>query len=123
MRTLILDDPYNGFNSHHKGLWLTTGDAARVLRVSREAVRKMIRAGRLACERSRRGLRLLREADVQQLAHERVDAQLVTVRPSIRRPRKGRGARQQPLFGVQLRMVKTVSPRRKWLTSVNRKAS
>src|SRR3954447_10197519 len=100
-------------------LW-TTGDAARVLRVSREGVRKFVRTQQLACVAVlRTGLRLFRPDDVKALAHARVDAALVTVR--ARRLKRRHDARQQDLFGVQLRMVKVLSPRRSRLTYVNRK--
>jgi DNA-binding transcriptional MerR regulator len=103
-------------------LW-TTGDAARVLRVSAAAVRKFVRLGKLACHtRLRSGLRLFRADDVRQLAHTRVDAGLVTTRASRLKTSNG-AARQQKLFGVQLRMVKALSPQRLRFTKVNRKSA
>lgn len=100
-------------------LW-TTGDAARVLRVSRAAIRKFVRLRQLACyARLRSGLRLFRPDDVKDFAHARVDAGLVTVR--ARRLKPQQDARQQRLFDAQLRMVKVLSPRRSRFTLVNRK--
>jgi hypothetical protein len=94
------------------------------LRVSAEAVRKFVTAGTLACEYTLRRQRLFRESDVRQLAHARVDAALVTVRPPrIKPPRVDQDARQQPLFGVQLRMVKALSPGGDRLRILNRKAA
>ena len=104
-------------------VWLTTGDAARVLRITADGVRWLVHQGRLEYERTLSGQFLFREDDVRQLAHRRVDAVLVTVRP-MRRPRtKGLDARQQPLFGVQLRMVKALSPRRNHLGIAKRKGA
>jgi hypothetical protein len=105
----------------HSGheLW-TTGDAARVLRVSREGVRRFVQRQQLACyARLRSGLRLFLPDDVKALAHARIDAALVTVR--ARRVKRRHDVRQQDIFGVQLRMVKVVSPRRSRVTFVNRK--
>lgn len=113
-----------GSEPSHNRVWLTTGDAARVLRVSRQAVWQFVKKGLLACERTLRGQVLFRQDDVRELATARVDAALVTVRPSRIVTRCGLARpRQQKLFGVQLRMVKALSPRRDRLTIVNRKRS
>jgi excisionase family DNA binding protein len=51
--------------------YLTTGDAARVLRVDPATVRMYERAGRLPALRTPGGLRLFARSDVERLAHER----------------------------------------------------
>ncbi len=65
---------------------LTTGTAARALRVSREGVRYFVRAGQLPCEQTQSGLRLFQADDVRRLAEARARATLEPA-PTIRPPR------------------------------------
>lgn len=50
---------------------LTTGDAAKRLKVSSEFVRRLAVTGVLDCQRTLNGLRLFRADDVERLAAER----------------------------------------------------
>ncbi|HVE84989.1 MAG TPA: helix-turn-helix domain-containing protein [Myxococcales bacterium] len=50
---------------------LTVGDAARVLGLSTDMVRKLARLGRLPALRARNGYHLFHRSDVERLAEER----------------------------------------------------
>jgi hypothetical protein len=84
--------------------WLLVADAARILRMSSEGVRKLVATGQLPCtwthSRTRR-VRLFREEDVRALAHRRADAPLVTTRPA-----GSRRTAQLKLFGAQVRLFR-----------------
>jgi excisionase family DNA binding protein len=53
--------------------WITTRDAAFLLRLSQEAVRRLEDTGVLPATRTPTGLRIFRRADVEQLAQQRAD--------------------------------------------------
>lgn len=80
MRTAILaDDPRerDGWPTPRMGRhWLTTGDAARMLQVTRQGVRWMVADERLRCERTNTGQRLFQESDVLRLAAVRATARI-----------------------------------------------
>lgn len=98
---------------------LTTGDVAKLLQVTREGVRWIVRAGNLRCERTRSGVRLFRRGTVRHLADEREDArllrrseQLVTLR--LRMVKADREPRQLALdFSVRLKVVGSAGKGRK----------
>jgi Helix-turn-helix domain len=81
---------------------LTTGDAAAVLGVSAEMVRKYVRQRRLACAWTvgRRPQRMFREREVQRLAEERGYLALAPVAPRTRR-RGPQGQLRLRLFQTQ----------------------
>jgi hypothetical protein len=84
----------------------TTGDVARVLQVTDEGVRYLVRDGQLACERTPAQYRLFRETEVLDLAAKRNRARLRSV-TALRRKRIGvrGGPRQLALFAPRLRLV------------------
>lgn len=50
--------------------WLTTGDSARILKRSPEAVRGYVRMGKLPAQKTQSGQRLFKASDVDQLAKQ-----------------------------------------------------
>ncbi len=80
---------------------LTTIDVARVLHVTSKGVRKLVRAGTLAAERTLHGQYLFRQDDVEQIAAARVTAALTLVKPRMVRARSQ--PRQLTLFGLYRR--------------------
>lgn len=53
---------------------MTTGEAARLLKLSPDMVRWLEREGRLPAQRTTNGVRLFRRSDVERLAAERAQA-------------------------------------------------
>jgi hypothetical protein len=56
--------------------WLTTGDVARVLQISRNGVRWLVRQRRLTCEWTHSGVRLFRSGMVLRLMQQRATARI-----------------------------------------------
>lgn len=56
-------------------MWLTTGDVAKVLRVTRQWVGRLARAGELACEVTESGQRIFRRDAVRRLLIQRTEEQ------------------------------------------------
>lgn len=54
-----------------KAARLTTSGASRILEVTPDRVRQLVREGRLAAERTESGYRIYNRADVERLAEER----------------------------------------------------
>jgi len=80
---------------------LTTTDARRVLHVTAQGVRDLVRRGQLACERTLRGTYLFRQDDVLELATARAKAALALIRP--RMLKAGPRPKQPALFGLYRR--------------------
>jgi excisionase family DNA binding protein len=79
---------------------LTTGDAARLLRVSTEMVREYVRQHRLACTTLKNGHRLFEEREVQRFVAERAYLALAPPPP--------RGGRRRGSVGqLKLRLFRT----------------
>jgi len=83
---------------------LTTIDVARVLHIAVQNVRKLVRRGTLAAERTLHGRYLFRQDDVEELAAARVKAALTLVKPRMARARNR--PRQLTLFGLYRRRGK-----------------
>jgi excisionase family DNA binding protein len=58
-------------SQHDGNEFLTTSDVARECQVAGETVRAWHKAGKLAAERTARGYRLFRRADVERLKRDR----------------------------------------------------
>jgi hypothetical protein len=56
--------------------WLTTGDAARMLQLTREGVRWLVRQERLPCEWTHRGARLFRKGVIKRLVEARAEGRI-----------------------------------------------
>jgi len=80
---------------------LTTTDARRVLHLTGQAVRNLVRAGTLVAERTLRGAYLFRQDDVLELAAVRAKAVLTLVKPRMLKARSQ--PRQLALFGLYRR--------------------
>jgi len=115
MRTLILDEPRNGFNRDHKGMWMTTATAAERLEVSTRWVQKLARAGDLIGERTESGQWVFRREDVGRYRDRQDDARVRSRRVTLAllRPRMVFSALEPRqisllplLLGSRLRMVK-----------------
>lgn len=95
-RTRILAEPRG------PGTPYTTTDAARILRVTQEGVRFLVRDDQLACRRAPNGYRVFQEEEVLRLAAVRDRARLRGVR--VLRPKRvglRGGPRQLSLFGLR----------------------
>lgn len=109
MRTRILADLDTRWQaspeSPHHSVWLTTADVARMLELTSEGVRDLVRRQQLVCQRTRAGWRLFRFGDVQRLAERRMTARLTG---KLRVQPRARGEpRQLSLFGsARLRLVR-----------------
>jgi hypothetical protein len=85
---------------------LTTGDVARVLGVSAEGVRHLVRMAELTCERTVSGLRVFRVAEVRRLVVARADRRLHAVRAAPRMVTASLEPRQLALdFSARLKLV------------------
>ena len=88
------------------GCLLTTADAARMLEISRWSVRWLAREGQLSYQRTRSGVRLFWEGEVQRLVARRAAARLRRV--TAFRPKlltfSGQ-PRQLSLFGARTRLT------------------
>jgi len=80
---------------------LTTTDVARVLHITAQAVRDLVRAGTLVAERTLRGRYLCRQDDVLALAAVRAKAALTLIKPRMLKARSQ--PRQLTLFGLYRR--------------------
>ena len=84
--------------------YLTTGDAARMLELTGEGVRKLVRTAQLACRWTVSGRRVFLLAEVQRVVKERARARLRRV--TAARPLPPGEPRQLALFGgARLRLV------------------
>jgi len=98
-------------NSPPDQRWLTTGDVAKMLQLSTEGVRELVRVGRLACEWTVSGVRIFRQGLVMRLVEQRAterirsrSAMLRAVRPQMLRV--GIEPRQLSLdFSARLQLV------------------
>ena len=67
---------------------LTVGAAGRILGISADRVRDLVKQGHIPCARASGGLRLLRRDDVERLRAERERRRVV--RPAVRKSPTGR---------------------------------
>jgi len=86
--------------------WLTTAGAARMLTLTTEGVRWLVRAQRLTCVRTPSGQRLFRESDVLRLVEQRAKTRAGLVAVAHRAAsRVAIEPHQLSLFPPRLRLV------------------
>jgi len=94
-------------------MWLTTGDAAKLLGLTREGVRFLVRDHQLACEYAASGQRLFRRGDVRRVLIQRTEDRArhrASVLQAVRvhMLKVPHEPRQLALFGrTQLRLVRS----------------
>lgn len=102
-----------GSEPKHYATWLTTGGAARLLQVTRQAIHKLARAGQLPYEQTFSGQLLFRYGQVMKVVEQRAAARvqrrgqlLAAVRVRMLKASADGEARQLALdFSARLKLV------------------
>lgn len=86
MRDRILAERWRHVERPGDRTWLTTGDVAKVLELTAEGVRHLVRSQVLDCELTVKGQRLFRLVDVRRVVVQRAEARiagLVAIQPRM----------------------------------------